>query len=332
VTSLHCPAGPSGLADLHGAVNATAAVSEDVKAELLADQASLVDAASAKTSEQFARTCRERIRRLERDRGISRNRQQRHKTFISRKVNAATGMIEGRYAFHPELGKQIFSALDREVAAMVAEGERAGDPEFVERTVDRNRLAAEALGRLVASGHDRVRPLEADISYIVDAQVAATGEWHDGSVCETGDGLAVPPETIRRMLCGGRITPVILGQDGGPINVGRTIRHANRAQRRALGAMYRTCAFAECDVAFDRCEIHHIDWFAHGGPTDLANLLPVCSRHHHLVHEVAGACAMHRTERSPSPGPTGRTTPPRAPTSPPNARNTVSAIDDDPSA
>jgi hypothetical protein len=50
--------------------------------------------------------------------------------------------------------------------------------------------------------------------------------------------------------------------------------------------MYRTCAAPECDVPFHRCEIHHIHWFEHGGPTDLSNLIPLCSRHHHLVHEL----------------------------------------------
>ncbi|MEI6497936.1 MAG: HNH endonuclease signature motif containing protein, partial [Actinomycetota bacterium] len=55
----------------------------------------------------------------------------------------------------------------------------------------------------------------------------------------------------------------------------------------ALRAMYRTCAFDGCDVAFHRCEIHHIIPWERGGPTDLDNLIPLCSRHHHLVHDLA---------------------------------------------
>ena len=49
--------------------------------------------------------------------------------------------------------------------------------------------------------------------------------------------------------------------------------------------MYRCCAFGDCDVPFDRCEIHHILPWELGGPTDLHNLIPLCSRHHHLVHD-----------------------------------------------
>ena len=71
----------------------------------------------------------------------------------------------------------------------------------------------------------------------------------------------------------------------GSLDLGRSSRLANRAQRRALRAMYRGCGVPGCDVRFDRCTIHHIHWWRHGGCTDLHNLIPLCSRHHHLVHD-----------------------------------------------
>ncbi len=277
--------GKIGAEHVDALANATTGLDDTIKAELLEQQESLLAAAASKTPEEFTRVCRDRIRKLERDHGISRNKQQRNDTYLRRKINRATGMTEGRLAFHPELANQIFNAIDREIAAMIAAGERAGDPEFLERRYQRDRLAAEALGRLVAGGHDRERPLEADVTYIVDHETAETRRLHAHSICETGDGIPVPPESVRRALCNGFITPVILGTDGVPINVGRTHRTATRAQRRALRAIYRHCAHHGCDVPFDRCEIHHIDWFEHGGTTDLHNLLPLCSRHHHLVHE-----------------------------------------------
>ncbi|MEZ5295977.1 MAG: HNH endonuclease signature motif containing protein [Ilumatobacteraceae bacterium] len=40
-----------------------------------------------------------------------------------------------------------------------------------------------------------------------------------------------------------------------------------------------------CDTTFTMCEVHHLLPFEHGGPTDLANLIPLCSRHHHVVHD-----------------------------------------------
>jgi hypothetical protein len=277
--------GEVGAEHIDALAAATAKLNDDVKAALLDHEDDLLADASRMTPEQFGRSCRELARRLERDNGIERNARQRRDTYLSRKLNGATGMIEGRFAFHPELANQVFGAVDREVAAMIKAGERRGDPAFVDRSVDRNQLAAEALGTLVSCGHQQVRPLEADITLIVDAQTVATGELHDHSVCETIDGGAIPPASVRRLICNGRVTPIIVDQHGNPLVMGRTIRHANRRQRRALRAIYRCCAFAGCDVAFERCEIHHILPWELGGPTNLVNLLPLCSRHHHVVHD-----------------------------------------------
>jgi hypothetical protein len=50
--------------------------------------------------------------------------------------------------------------------------------------------------------------------------------------------------------------------------------------------MYTTCGMPGCTTAFDHCQIHHVDeWRADLGPTDLGRLLPVCTTHHHLVHD-----------------------------------------------
>jgi len=70
----------------------------------------------------------------------------------------------------------------------------------------------------------------------------------------------------------------------GELNLGRTTRLANRAQRRALRSLYSTCAIPGCATHFDRCKMHHVRWWRHGGRTDLHNLLPLCVHHHTKVH------------------------------------------------
>ncbi len=277
--------GAIGAEHVDALANATAKLDESVKDAVFDHSDDMLADAGRMSPEQFGRSVRDLARLLERDQGLERNRRQRRDTYLSRKLNAATGMIEGRFALHPELGNQIFGAIDKEVRALIAAGERRGDTEFTERRFDRNHLAAQALGNLVAGGHQAVRPVEAEIIMITDARTGLTGELHEHSICETSDGAPVPPASIRRLLCDGRVTPVIVDTNGVTLNAGRTIRHANRAQRRALRAMYRCCAFGDCDVVFDRCEIHHLIPWELGGPTDLHNLIPVCSRHHHVVHE-----------------------------------------------
>ena len=61
-------------------------------------------------------------------------------------------------------------------------------------------------------------------------------------------------------------------------------------QRRALEAIHPTCAIPDCEVIFDHCNVHHIEYWAKsdsggGGSTDLNNMVPLCSRHHHAAHE-----------------------------------------------
>ena len=70
----------------------------------------------------------------------------------------------------------------------------------------------------------------------------------------------------------------------GELNLGRTTRVANPAQRRALGALYATCAIPGCHVRYSRTKLHHVIWWYHDGRTDLCNLLPLCEHHHQNVH------------------------------------------------
>ena len=123
-----------------------------------------------------------------------------------------------------------------------------------------------------------------DVTVIIDERTLREGNKRDDSIVDIGlGGFGLPVETIRRWACIGSITPVVVSADGVRLLLGRETRLANRAQRRALRVLYRTCAL--CETPFDLCQVHHVGWFTLGGCTDIANLLPLCSKHHHLVHE-----------------------------------------------
>jgi len=135
-----------------------------------------------------------------------------------------------------------------------------------------------------ANGGGFVRRIP-EITLLVDWQTLISG-MHDNSVCETEDGIALPVSTVRRMCCDAEILPAVLGGNGEVLDAGRSKRTATPQQRRALRAMYRTCAHPDCTVGFSACRIHHIKWWwKHLGRTDIDNLLPLCEKHHHLVHE-----------------------------------------------
>lgn len=265
-----CTAGHAdALADV------TSRLDADTYAAFFDHEELLAHDATRRTPEEFARNCRDLIRAIERDHGTERDRQQRRETRLTTTIDR-DGMYILNGRFHPELGTAIFNALDLETAKLVKQGD--------DRTIDRAAVAAEALGNLIIGGHQAIRPAEAEIRLHITEQ-ALTDHHHTGAVCEYDDGTPLPVPSARRLLCNGHIVPIIVDTNGNVLNIGRTQRLANRAQRRALRAMYPTCAFHRCDTTFNRCEIHHIDHYEHGGLTDLHNLVPLCPRHHHLIHD-----------------------------------------------
>ncbi len=146
-------------------------------------------------------------------------------------------------------------------------------------------------GSVEDSGEREPQPVDrqvtpiTEVSLLIDLTTLVDG-LHANSVCETEDGRALPVSTVRRLCCDAEIIPIVLGGNGEALDVGRSKRTVNRAQRRALRAMHRTCAHPLCTVPFSSCKIHHVRWWWRDrGATDIDNLLPLCEPHHHLVHE-----------------------------------------------
>jgi hypothetical protein len=238
----------------------------------------LARTAAASTPAQFRRFIGRLADQLAADRGVERAVRQRAAMTLSKGIHDDTGMYWLRAEFDPDTGARLFRAIDAEVAALVKQ--QAPDDE-----ADRRHLAAVALVDLAASTNRSERPGQVELLALVDLDTLTTG-LRDTSVCELHDGTEVPVATMRRLACDAHIIPVVLNGDGVPLDVGRSRRLATDDQRRALRAMYRTCGIGDCDVPFDRCEIHHLDeWDAHHGETNLDRLIPACSRHHHLAHE-----------------------------------------------
>jgi hypothetical protein len=76
----------------------------------------------------------------------------------------------------------------------------------------------------------------------------------------------------------------VLMRDKEVLDLGRTQRLPNRAQRRALMVRDGGCRFPGCTER-RYVEAHHVAHWIDGGRTDLANLLLLCWRHRHAVHE-----------------------------------------------
>src|SRR5689334_10988484 len=69
-----------------------------------------------------------------------------------------------------------------------------------------------------------------------------------------------------------------------PVDVGRTRRLIKPAQRDALIARDKGCAFPNYHMPARWADAHHIHHSLDGGNTDLDNLVLLRRRHHRLIH------------------------------------------------
>ncbi|MGB0111894.1 MAG: DUF222 domain-containing protein [Ilumatobacteraceae bacterium] len=257
---------------------------ETQRAELLGRVESLVDVAVAATVEQFSSRVSLEVKRIQADDGVDRLERQRRNTRLGSWVDG-DGMWNLRGRFDPVTAVSISSRLDAAVEALFAESVPDGCPQD---SVEKQKfLAAHALARLVAGGGTTTRPGRAEVVVVVDADASGAS----GPVGEWSIPVEIPARVLAE-LAGQSETEVvpIVVRNGvvlfapGELQLGRTTRLASRAQRRALRGLYSGCAVPGCRVGFDRCVIHHVVWWRHGGLTDLDNLVPVCTAHHGRVH------------------------------------------------
>jgi hypothetical protein len=112
------------------------------------------------------------------------------------------------------------------------------------------------------------------------------GHHHPGSQATLTDRLRAAAR---------RLPPVLGGAPTQPLDVGRTTRVVQPAQRTALAVRDGGCVFPGCDRPLAWCEAHHLVHWLDGGSTDLDNLALVCRAHHRAVHE-GGWQLQHRPD------------------------------------
>lgn len=88
----------------------------------------------------------------------------------------------------------------------------------------------------------------------------------------------------RRLACTANLIPAVLGSRSEVLDLGTTTRLFSKSQRKALQLRDRTCRAEGCTIPATWTEAHHLTPWSHGGPTDLANAVLLCSHHHHQAH------------------------------------------------
>jgi hypothetical protein len=100
----------------------------------------------------------------------------------------------------------------------------------------------------------------------------------------TDQGVVVTGEAARRLACDAGIHRFVTARASELLDIGRKSRTWTTAQRRAIRALWNyRCPFPGCNRRIGA--IHHCQHWTADGPTGIANGIPPCSYHHHLLHE-----------------------------------------------
>ena len=252
---------------------------------------SLVDVAAAATVEEFDRRVRLEADRVRSSDGMERLERQRRDTRLRSWVGA-DGMWNLSGRFDPVTGVRLAARLDQTVETLFGESTPRDAPDD---PIEKQRfLAAHALARLVDGAGAGGRAGRTEVLAVIDAGTPSSAQATTGervSPVSWRIPVEIPARVLADLVGAGDADVVgvvvcngVVLHAPGELEQGRTTRLANRAQRRALRARYATCGIPGCSVGFDRCDVHHVIWWRHGGRTDLANLLPVCTRHHAKIH------------------------------------------------
>ncbi|HEX7275975.1 MAG TPA: DUF222 domain-containing protein, partial [Acidimicrobiales bacterium] len=173
--------------------------------------------------------------------------------------------------------------LDAEGGAVVATALRLATVEDPERIpAERRADALVAVSRFYLD-HQRAAPggrHRPHLNVVVDLD--ALQEQRGGRVL---GGPSLDATTISRLVCDSALHRVLTKGRSAILDYGTSTRTIPAALWSALVIRDEGCRFPGCDRPSTWCEGHHVRWITHGGPTELANLVLVCARHHHRLHE-----------------------------------------------
>ena len=183
----------------------------------------------------------------------------------------------------PGTGQDLASSYLQTDNGEPSAGNSPGDGES-SRSWDQ--LRADALDLLTSDAADDKGPSGAGgrpkAEVIVVADIGAlTGEDPAGR-CEISGTGPVPPEVLQRIACDAQLTGLLFS-DGKPLHHGSSVRTATTKQWRALIARDGGCI--GCGAEPSRCQAHHIVPYARLRRTDIENLVLVCWRCHHNIHD-----------------------------------------------
>jgi len=249
-----------------------------------ANEAELLTFARAGTAAHVEKLVRG-MRRVDRNEERE-HEQRRHASRYLRLHTDEDGMVVVSARLPPEAGAALLRAIEAGLEKLYGRSRReepgesaAGDePTAEQRRADALGLVAESA---LAGGLDPGTRVDR-YQVVIHVDAAALIAGGDGA-STLADGTHVSAETSRRLACHSAVVTMRHAPDGSVLDVGRRTRAISPSLRRALEHRDRGCRFPGCGLRL--CDAHHVERWADGGATKLANTLLLCRRHHRAVHE-----------------------------------------------
>jgi hypothetical protein len=111
--------------------------------------------------------------------------------------------------------------------------------------------------------------------------------------CHLDEKPWISPSTAIRLACDASLVTVLEDEKGEVLNIGRRSRTVPARIDRALKERDRTCRFPGCCES-RHVDAHHIQHWADGGETSLANLVTLCRYHHRQLHSGSYSISVAR--------------------------------------
>ncbi|MEU7913358.1 DUF222 domain-containing protein [Microbispora bryophytorum] len=108
-------------------------------------------------------------------------------------------------------------------------------------------------------------------------------------------GQMLPVSSVHRLARTSALVRLVMDAEGQVLDMGRKVRLATPAQRRAVYARYATCWIDGCPLPATMCQIDHADNWSTGGLTDLKLLGPACQFHNRDRYQHPDRYTRHKT-------------------------------------
>lgn len=270
------------IGDRHAVAVAEAA--DQLPAELAPalEEAALTHA-SEQTLSELKRTLRRTVLRLD-----PRSAGERHEAAVARRCvtlrPADHGMAELWALLPAPQARALYDRLTSTARTAVAtRGERSAEPTIDQARADALIAAVLADPGSPATEHGRTA-LRPQVSVVVGLSTLLGADDEPGHLEGYGP---IDAATARELAHDetGTWRRLLTDPAGVAVDYSST-RYRPPKRLRALAIQrYGVCTFPGCHRAGHRCDLDHARPHAGGGPTCLANIHPVCRRHHRLKHD-----------------------------------------------